>query len=345
MNLRAIFNLLKASVQAWVKDNAARLGAALSYYTIFALPPLFIIVIFIASLVLDEHAVRSGLLDQVGGLIGKNGTKAIGSALNATNPHTTGLVASIVAVVTLILTATGLFIELQSDLNTIWHVEQKPGQGIWGFIKLRLLSFAMVVGIGFLLLVSLVVSTALAALGQYFTNLAPGLKALWHVVNLLVSFGVITVLFAMILKVLPDVKVPWRDVWLGAGLTSILFTLGKTLLGLYLGKNSTVTAYGAAGSLVLILLWVYYSGQILFLGAEFTKVFATRYGVHPEPKPHARWIVPEPSPPVVAPAPTRGKLAPVRKPRDPKELLLTQIREEVETLRAIRQRIHAEATR
>jgi membrane protein len=283
-------------------------------------------------------------LEQVGGLIGKNGSKAISSALSASNPHSTGLLASMLAVVTLILTATGLFIELQSDLNTIWHVEQKPGQGIWGFIKLRLLSFAMVIGIGFLLLVSLVVSTALAALAKYFTNLAPGLKVLWQIVNLLVSFGVITVLFAMMLKILPDVKIPWRDVWIGAALTSVLFTVGKSALGLYLGKNSTVTAYGAAGSLVLILLWVYYSGQILFLGAEFTKAFATRFGVHPEPKAHAQWITPQPQIPV-APAHIRGKLVPVHKPRDAKELLLAQIREEVEGLRMIANRIHTEAMR
>jgi membrane protein len=344
MNLKSIFKLLKASLQSWSQDNAARLGAALSYYTIFALPPLFIIIIFIASLVLDENAVRSGLLEQVGGLIGKNGSKAIASALSASNPQATGLLASMVAVATLILTATGLFIELQSDLNTIWHVEQKPGQGIWGFIKIRLLSFAMVIGIGFLLLVSLVVSTALAALAKYFTNLAPGLKVLWEIVNILVSFGVIAILFAMILKILPDIKIPWSKVWLGAALTSLLFTIGKSALGMYLGKNSTVTAYGAAGSLVLILLWVYYSGQILFLGAEFTKVFATRFGVHPEPKAHAQWITPRPRIPV-APAATPGKLVPVHKPRDPKELLLAQIREEVEGLRIITRQIHNEAAR
>ena len=185
MNLKAIWGIVKAAGQSWIKDNAARLGAALSYYTIFALPPLFVIVIFIGSLWLDERAVQSGLLEEVGGLIGKQGARAIQSTLSATNPQSTGLMASIIAIGTLILTATGLFIELQNDLNWV------------------------------------------------------------------VSFGVITVLFAMIFKVLPDVRIAWRDVWIGAGLTSLLFTAGKTLLGLYLGRNSTVTAYGAAGSLVL----------------------------------------------------------------------------------------------
>jgi len=334
MNFKSIFGLSKTAVQSWVKDNATRLGAALSYYTIFALPPLFIIVIFIASLVLDENAVRSGLLEQVGGLIGKKGAGAIESTLGASNSHATGLVASILAVGTLILTATGLFLELQSALNTIWGVEEKPGQGIWGFIKNRLLSLAMVVGIGFLLLVSLVVSAALAAVAKYFNGLVPGLTVLWTAVNLLVSFGVITLLFAMIFKVLPDVKVAWRDVWVGAALTSVLFTVGKSLLGIYLGRNSAVTAYGAAGSLVLLLLWVYYSAQILFLGAEFTKVFALSFGPHPEPKTHARWISPETKKPYI-PQTAGLHPTPVRRPLDTKELLLAQLRDEVEALRMV----------
>jgi len=332
MNLKSIPALLKQTVQAGVQDKAARLGAALSYYTIFALPPLFIIVIFVASLFLDEHSVRSGLLEQVGGLVGKKGAEAIESTLAASNPQATGLLASILAVATLILTATGLFIELQSDLNTIWGVEEKPGQGIWGFIKNRLLSFAMVVGIGFLLLVSLVVSAALAALGKYFSGLLPGLTILWTLVNIVVSFGVITVLFAMIFKILPDVNVPWRDVWMGAALTALLFTFGKSLLGVYLGRNSAVTAYGAAGSLVLLLLWVYYSSQILFLGAEFTKVFSFHYGTQPEPKAHAQWIKPTKA---ALPRRTPGRVTPVRKPMDAREVLMIQLRDEVEALRAV----------
>src|SRR5215471_2867345 len=189
MNLKAVWQILKDTGQCWIKDNAARLGAALSYYTIFALPPLFVIVIFIASLCLYERAVQSGLLEQVGGLIGNQGAQAIQSALRATNPHATGLLASIIAIGTLIITATGLFIELQNDLNTIWGVEEKPGQGIWGFIKNRLLSFAMVVVIGFLLLVSLVISASLAAIGKYFAALIPGLNFLWVIINWFVSFG------------------------------------------------------------------------------------------------------------------------------------------------------------
>jgi membrane protein len=334
MNLKAIWGLLKTTGKAWVKDKAARLGAALSYYTIFALPPLFVIVIFLASMLLDEHAVRSGLLEQVGGLIGKKGADAIESTLNASSPHAAGLFASGAAIVTLILTATGLFIELQDALNSIWRVEAVPGRGAWGFIQNRLLSFAMIVVIGFLLLVSLVVSAALAAVGKYFSSLVPGLNVLWSIVNLVVSLGVITVLFAMIFKVLPDVKIAWRDVWIGAALTSILFTLGKTLLGLYLGKNSAVTAYGAAGSLVLLLLWVYYSSQILFFGAEFTRVFANRFGVHLVPKRHARWVECEPTTP--QPDGVQGKpqkKSSKRRPLDTKTVVLAELRQQVDHMR------------
>ena len=335
MNIKGAVELLKAAAQKWVKDSAARLGAALSYYTIFAIPPLFIIIIYVASLWLDPHMVRSGLLGEVGGLIGEKGAQAIESALNATNPHTKGLVATVAAVVALILTATGLFIELQSDLNTIWGVQQKPGQGMLGFIKTRVLSFAMVVGIGFLLMVSLIVSAAVSAIGKYFSALVPGLGVISVLLNIAFSFSVITILFAMIFKVLPDVKIAWRDVWVGGVFTALLFTAGKFALGLYLAKNASVSAYGTAGSLVLILLWVYYSAQILFFGAELTECYANRFGVRLEPKPHAEWVLDarcqtqkkqpagsgkEPRPPV--------------QPRDRRSELVEELRQKVHSLRA-----------
>jgi membrane protein len=268
--------------------------------------------------------VRTGLLSEVGGLIGKKGADAIESALTMSDPHTKGLLASGIAIATLILTATGLFIELQSDLNLIWGVEVKPGQGVRGFIKNRLLTFAMVVAIGFLLMVSLVLSAVIAALGHYFNSMAPGLNAIWTIVNLLVSFGVITVLFAMVFKILPDVNIAWRDVWIGAGFTAFLFTAGKFLLGLYLGKNSTVSAYGAAGALVLILLWVYYSAQILFFGAELAQVYANRYGVRLEPKSHARWV-----------SPPEQRSDPETTSSKRKVQLVLELREEVECLRSM----------
>jgi membrane protein len=344
MKLKPIWRLLKDTGSEWADDNAARLGAALSYYTIFAIPPLFVIVIFIASLWFDENAVRTELFGQVGGLVGQKGADAIQSALSASEPHKKGLVASLLAVVTLLITSTGLFIELQSALNRIWEVEAKPGQGIWGFIKNRLLSFAMIIGIGFLLLVSLVLSAALSAVSKYFSALVPGLDVLWTIVNLVVSFGVITVLFAMVFKVLPDVRIAWRDVWIGAALTALLFTAGKFLLGLYLGKNSAVSAYGAAGSVVLILLWVYYSAQILFFGAEFTQVYANQFGTHLEPKAHARWTREAASEKTAAaPSPDADRPGhPARKPpiksSGRRKVLVRLLRDDVESLREVVQR-------
>jgi membrane protein len=330
VNIKNFFGLLKEAGKEWLDDKAPRLGAALSYYTVFAIPPLLIIVLFIVSLVFDPNKVRQELFSEVGGLIGPKSAQAIESAMASQYQNNRGLIASAIAVVTLLITATGLFIELQDALNTIWRVEAKSGQGMMGFIKTRLLSFAMVVGIGFLLLVSLVVSTALSALSKYISMLVPGMDILWMVVNDAVSFLVITVLFAMIFKVLPDVKIRWRSVWLGAAVTSALFTGGKFLLGLYLGKNSTVSAYGAAGSVILILLWVYYSAQILFYGAEVSKVYALKFGTRPKPASHAQWSARADELPA-ATTPVRAQ--PGRKAR-----LVASLKAEVESLRELVER-------
>jgi membrane protein len=193
-------------------------------------------------------------------------------------------------VVTLFVGATGVFVQLQDALNSIWGVRRKPGRGLRNFIKDRLLSFALILGIGFLLLVSLILSAGLSALGNFVTGLLPAQATLWQWINFGVSFGVITLLFAVIFKVLPDVKIAWRDVWIGALLTALLFNLGKYLLGLYLGRSSVTSAYGAAGSLVIVLLWVYYSAQILFFGAKFTQIYSNRYGSHLEPAPGAEAV-------------------------------------------------------
>jgi membrane protein len=342
LNFKSIWNLFKTAGSNWVDDKAPRLGAALSYYTVFAIPPLFVIILFVASLVLDPEKVRSMLFSEVGGLIGEKSAQAIQMAMQAQSQSSKGMVASIIAVVTLVVTATGLFIELQDALNTIWGVKAKPGQGIMGFIKNRLLSFAMVVGIGFLLLVSLVVSAGLAAFGKYMSGLVPGLDVLWNITNAVVSFAVISVLFAMIFKVLPDVKIRWRDVWVGAATTALLFTVGKFALGFYLGRNSTVSAYGAAGSLVLMLLWVYYSAQILFFGAEVTEVYANRFGTRLVPSEHAQWV----SEADKADKPAKVKAAqsahaerepgePTLPPKERKARLVHNLKQEVETLREL----------
>lgn len=328
MKVKVLGKVVKSAAAHWAKDNAARLGAALSYYTLFAIPPLFVILIYVASLCLDEKTVRTGLFSQVGGLIGEKGADAIQSALSTSNPHGKGLVASVLALATLILTATGFFIELQGALNAIWKVEQKPGQGIMGFIKTRLMSFAVLVGIGFLLMVSLVASAALSAAASYFARHMPGLKVLGIVFSLLLAFAVITVLFGMIFKTLPDVQMAWRDVWMGAAFTAGLFTGGKFLLGLYLAHNSSVTAYGAAGSIVLILLWVYYSAQILFFGAELTKSYADCCGTKLIPKPHAQWVQCE--------KPEAMGAQKQEEPRSKRNAeLLSELREEVDSLRSV----------
>jgi membrane protein len=332
MSLKDAGSLLKTAAIAWYNDSAPRLGAALSYYTVFALSPLFIIIIFIGSLWLDQNTVRAALFEQLGGLVGEQGAQAMQTALKATFPQGQGLLASMIAMATLLLTATGLFIELQSDLNSIWGVEEKPGGSLMGFVRNRLLSFAIIVGTGFLLLVSLVISAALVAMGKYFSTRVPGWELAWQVVNGSVSFAVITALFAMIFKVLPDVRIAWRDVWVGAAVTALLFTVGKFLLGLYLGRNATVSAYGAAGSVVLILLWVYYSGQILFFGAELTQVYANRFGAGFEPKPYARWVEP-PAENVKRRECAARAGASAALPPDPKVRLIAELREEVEKLR------------
>ncbi len=339
VSFKAIWGLLRTAAESWVADNAPRLGAALSYYTVFAISPLFIIVIFIASLWFKKSAVQAALFGELARLVGRQGAHAIQNALNTATPHLQGKLASAIALGTLILSATGLFMELQGAMNTVWGVEEKSGQGVWGFIKNRLLSFAMVVGIGFLLLVSLVISAGLASLAKYFSALVPGLGELTLILNGLASFGIITLLFAMIFKVLPDVKIAWRDVWVGAAVTAILFTAGKFLLGFYLASNSTVSAYGAAGSLVLMLLWVYYSAQILFFGAELTQAYANKFGAKLEPKENARWRSPQESDHKLKP-----KVYAAQEAHDRKRQLVLELRQEVDSLRAAREQVHAQKT-
>jgi membrane protein len=275
---KAIWALLRDAFYAWIDDNAPAMGAALAYYTVFALAPLLIIVIAIAGLVFGREAAQGHILSQVSGLIGVEGGLAVQAMLESARQPGPGIVAGGIGLILLIFASTGVFIQLQDSLNRIWRVVPKPGRGILGILRDRLLSFLMVIVAGFLLLVSLVLSAALAALGKFFSYLLPVPEAVLQGINFLLSFAVITLLFAMIYKILPDAKISWSDVWIGAAVTSLLFSLGKFLIGLYLGKSSVSSAYGAAGSLVIILVWVYYSAQILLYGAEFTAVYAIKYG-------------------------------------------------------------------
>ena len=278
MSIKTILALLKETFAEWNNDKASRLAAALAYYTVFSLAPLLIIAIAIAGAVFGEEAARGEIVTQIQGLVGKEGAQFIETAIeNASKPET-GSIASIISVVVLLFGASGLFAQLQDALNTIWEVQPKPNLGLWAIIRARFLSFTMVLGVGFLLLVSLILSAALAGVVNFFGHLLPGAGFLLQLANFILSFVVTTVLFGLIYKVLPDAKIAWSDVWIGAIITSLLFSVGRFLLGLYLGNSSFGSTYGAAGSVVIILAWVNYAAQILFFGAEFTQVYARRFG-------------------------------------------------------------------
>lgn len=283
MKVKDVFGLFKKTFAEWSEDKAVRLAAALAYYTIIALAPLLILIISIIGLVFGKDAAQGQIVGQISSLVGQQSAEAIQSIIANANQPKSGVIASTLGVLTLLFGASGVFGELQDGLNTVWEVQPKEGRGIWGLIKDRFLSLAMVFGVGFLLLVSLVISAGLAALGTFLNDILPLPEIVMQVLNFIVSMAVITLLFAMIYKFLPDVTITWGDVWIGAILTGLLFTIGKLLLGLYIGKSSVGSVYGAAGSLVVILVWVYYSAQILFFGAEFTQVYANQYGSHIKP--------------------------------------------------------------
>ncbi len=278
MNLKAVVGLFQETFNEWSNDKASRLAAALSYYTIFSIAPLLIIVIAIAGAVFGEDAATGAVKHQLEGLVGPDGAGVIQTAIQKANEPKAGTIASIISIIVLLFGATGLFTELQDALNTIWEVQPKPGRAMKNMVRQRFTSFAMVIAIGFLLLVSLVISAVLTALIGYFRNVLPGVDFIWQFVNFLLGFAITTLLFGLIFKVLPDVKITWSDVLIGAALTSLLFSIGRYLLGQYLGNGSFGSAYGAAGSVVVILAWVNYAAQILFFGAEFTQVYARKYG-------------------------------------------------------------------
>ncbi len=281
------FELFKNAGADWSNDKAPQLGAALAFYTIFSLAPLLTIVISIASLWFSENA-SGQIFNQLGSVIGMDTAANLQKMLvQDSSQKASGIFTTISAGVMLVLGATGVFTQLQDALNEIWEVKMKSGQGIMGFIRHRLLSFAMVLGIAFLLLVSLLLSTAMAAIGRYFSNMMGDSSWLFELLNNVISFGLISLLFAMMFKYVPDAEVSWKDVWFGAVFTAALFTVGKFGLGMYLGKSSVVSTYKAAGALLIVLLWVYYSAQILFFGAELTQQYAQMHGREVKPSPHA----------------------------------------------------------
>ncbi|MEC4895287.1 MAG: YihY/virulence factor BrkB family protein [Oscillatoria sp. PMC 1051.18] len=292
MSPKNIFGLLKEAFSEWQKDKASRLAAALAYYTVFSLAPVVIIAVAIAGSIFGAEAARGEIVGQIQGLVGEAGAEVIETAIENANQPDVKSIASLFSIILLLFGASGVFAELQDSLNTVWNVKAKPGRGLTNFVRKRILSFAMVLGIGFLLLVSLIISAAISALSNYPQSLLTGFEFMGQFINIIVSFGVITLLFALIYKYLPDVKIKWSDVKIGAIITALLFTLGKYIIGLYLGRGSFASTYGAAGSVIIILAWVYYSAQILFFGAEFTQVYARKYGSQIMPDRHSVSVTP-----------------------------------------------------
>ena len=275
--LKSIAPLFKETIKEWQDDDATRLAASLSVYTMLSLAPLLVIAVSVAGLVFGADAARGRISGEISAVVGTQAGKAIeGMIANARSPEE-GALSTAIGIAVLLFGASGVFGELQTALNRMWEVKPKPGRGIRGFIRDRFFSFSMVMGVAFLLLVSLVVSAAVVAATSYFSHVVP-LPALWHVLNLLVGLGLTTLVFALTFKTVPDAKTAWRDVWIGGFVTALLFSIGRTALAWYVGRASTTSAFGAAGSLVALIVWVYYSAQILFMGAEFTQVYAARRG-------------------------------------------------------------------
>ena len=288
MKRKSLWQFLKDVFTQWMGDEPFLLASSLSYYTLFSLAPLLVIAIAVAGFVFGREAAQNQIVETMGGMIGPESAQAIqGMIENASAKPKTGIISTVLGAVTLLIGAGGVVGQLQTSLNKVWGVEPKPDQGIWVFIRQRFVSFAMVLAVGFLLLVSLVVTALLTAFSQFLGSLVGGAEFVGHLLDIVVSFGFVTLLFAMIYKFVPDAQIQWNDVWIGAALTSILFTIGKYLIGLYLGSSGVSSAYGAAGSLVTVLLWVYYSSLIFLLGAEFTQGYATTYGSGVAPAPYA----------------------------------------------------------
>ena len=287
MNIHSIWGLIKKTISGWQENRAPRLAAAMAYYTAFSLAPILMIAIAVVGFVYQQQAAQQLVTKQIESLAGYQSGQLLRSMVAASQDMGSNLVATVIGVIALLLGATGVYGQLQGALDTIWEVAPKPNQGIVRMIEQRFFSLAMVFGIGFLLLVSLVISAFLSALNTWSLGLLPNFKIVLQVLNFLVSLLVITFLFALIFKYVPDAKIQWRDVWPGALVTALLFVIGKTLIGLYLGNSRILDQFGAAGSLAVILIWVYYSAQISFLGAEFTQVYANTFGSHVVPKENA----------------------------------------------------------
>jgi len=299
----AAWRLLRDAAVSWVDDYAPSMGAALAFYTLFSLAPLLLIVISVAGLVFGEQAARGEIMAQLSGLVGPQSARTVESILEELNRPGSGVTGTLVGVLVLLIGATTVFGELRDAMDRIWRAPARPpGGGLLNLLKTRLLSLGLVLGIGFLLMVSLVVSAALAALSKWWAPWFGDVAVLAHLLDWIVSFGLIASIFAMIYKWVPRVRLAWRDVWIGATLTALLFIIGKTLIGLYIGRSGVASPFGAAASLVVLLLWVYFSAQIFLLGVELTWVYAQRHGslkgrsqlqTAAPPQPNRGWAAPK----------------------------------------------------
>jgi membrane protein len=277
--IRESYAMGRQAISCWIDHNASSTGAALAFYTLFAVAPVLIIAVALASTLLGENSAQTRILDEMRSLLGNSGASAVSTLLASADYQHKSARAATIGLVTLLIGATSVFGELQNALNTIWQTPPRtPSESVWQFVRVRILSFGMILGLGFLMLVSLVVSASLATLGGWFGSALPGWTIVVAALNLGVGFALTTLVFSMIYKYMPREQIAWGDVWIGSLVTALLFTVGKVLIGLYLGRNAFTSTYGAAGSFVVLLLWVYYSAQIFLLGAEFTHIFAYERG-------------------------------------------------------------------
>ncbi len=297
MSRKKIWSLIKTAIASWIDDYAPSMGAALAYYTMFSIAPLLLIVISVAGLIFGEEAATGEIFEQLQGMMGEEGAAAVQGLLESVSQPGQGAIGTIFGIVLLLIGATTVFGELQDDLDRIWRAPEREESGLWSLLRARLLSFGMILGIGFLLMTSLVFSAALAALGKWWGPIFGGWEALAHAVNFVVSFALVTAVFAMIYKIMPRVNIAWHDVWIGSVVTATLFTIGKFLIGLYVGKAGVASGFGAAGSLVVVLVWVYYSAQIFLLGAEFTWAYSHAHGSRKGQRPEAGAADKKKSPP------------------------------------------------
>jgi membrane protein len=276
MRIAEFTDLLRDAGHAWIEDHVPSMGAALAYYTVFSIAPMLLIVIGVAGIVFGVDAARGEIVAQLSGLLGTEGAQAIEALVRSAAKPAEGLAATVLAALLLLVGATTVFVELQSALDRIWRAPVRRGEGLLSLLRSRLLSFGMVMGFGFLLTVSLVLSAVVAALGRFWGAHLGGWLVVAETLNFVIGYGMVTLMFAMIYKIVPRVRVRWRDVWVGAAFTAALFVVGKALIGLYIGRSGIASGFGAAGSLVVLLLWVYYSAQIFLLGAEFTRMVSLR---------------------------------------------------------------------